>query len=174
MTRPKQNALGYLRRSTDKQEISLPSQLEWEIDTARRIVVALDASLGDLDHMLARRLHAYKAIRLDDGISGADLTRPGFLALNHDAVADRKNSHILIYKRDRYARPEDAMQGAQYEKSLLEAGITIIFSDGVSRPIRQRVIRRTACVVHSGYRRGAFATSVPVLWGGCPLPSNRP
>jgi hypothetical protein len=43
----------------------------------------------------------------------------------------------FIYKRDRFARPTDAMQGAQIEKKLLLAGITLIFSDTVSLPLRR-------------------------------------
>lgn len=142
--RTKNQGQTYLRRSTDKQEISLPSQLEWAIAAAREHEVVLDASIADLAYMQARHLFSYKAIRLDDGITGADLTRPGFLAINHDALADRTISHVFIYKRDRFARPDDAMQAAQIEKKLLLAGITVVFSDTVSLPIRageQNILR---------------------------------
>jgi hypothetical protein len=84
--------------------------------------------------MQALRLHTYKAVRLDDGITGSDLTRPGFRAVIDDALADRGVSHLFIYKRDRFARPEDAMEVAQVEKKLLEAGLTLVFSDQVSQP----------------------------------------
>jgi hypothetical protein len=80
---------------------------------------------------------AYKAIRLDEGISGSDLTRPGFLAFNADALKDETISHVFFYKRDRFARPDDAMQAAQIEKSLRSAGITVVHSDGVSLPLRR-------------------------------------
>ena len=87
----------------------------------------------DLHHMLSRRLHSHKAIRLDDGITGGDMTRPGFLAVSRDALADRSVSHLFIYKRDRFARPDDALPMV-IEKKLLEAGITVVFSDAVSLP----------------------------------------
>src|SRR5438477_151608 len=119
MARVKNRGLLYARRSTDKQEISLPSQLDWAVATASQHGVALDAGPADLTHMQALRLHSYKAVRLDDGITGADMTRPGFLALNRDALGDRTVSHVFIYKRDRFARPADAMQAAQIEKQLL-------------------------------------------------------
>jgi len=86
--------------------------------------------------MQTLHLRSYKDIRLDDGITGADLTRPGFLAVSKDALADKTISHLFIYKRDRFARPNDAMQVAQIEKRLLTAGMTIVFSDTVSAPIR--------------------------------------
>ena len=92
--------------------------------------------LADLAHMQSLRLHSYKDLRLDDGITGADLTRPGFLAVSADALSHKAISHLFIYKRDRFARPQDAMQAAQIEKRLLTAGITIVFSDTVSAPIR--------------------------------------
>ncbi|HEY7308435.1 MAG TPA: recombinase family protein [Gemmataceae bacterium] len=135
MARAKNRGLTYARRSTDKQEISLPSQIEWAVTAARDHGVILDAAVADLTHMQAQRLHSHKDIRLDDGISGSDLTRPGFLAVSHDALADKTISHLFIYKRDRFARPNDAMQAAQIEKRLLMAGITLVFSDTVSAPI---------------------------------------
>ena len=129
MERANNQGLVYCRRSTDKQEISLPSQVEWAIQAAGRQGVTLDATIADLEHMQALRLHRYKAIYLDDGITGSDLTRPGFVGINRDALADRRFSHIFIYKRDRFARPTDALQAVQIEKKLLQAGITLVFSD---------------------------------------------
>ncbi len=136
MARAKNRGLVYARRSTDKQEISLPSQIEWAAAAAARQGVTLDAAVTDLTHMQPLHLHSYKDIRLDDGISGSDLTRPGFLAVSRDALGDKTVSHVFIYKRDRFARPNDAMQAAQLEKQLLMAGITLVFSDTVSAPIR--------------------------------------
>jgi hypothetical protein len=137
MSRPKDRGLAYLRRSTDKQEISLPMQLGWAIAAAQHHCIALDAAVADLAHMQTLRLHSYKAIRLDDGITGSDLSRPGFLAFNRDALADSAVSHVFFFKRDRFARPDDAMQAAQIEKKLLRAGITVVHSDGVTLPLRR-------------------------------------
>ncbi len=134
MARSKNRGLVYIRRSTDKQEISLPSQLEWALNAARKAGIGLDAELTDLGYMQARGLHAHKAIRLDDGITGSDMSRPGYLAFIDDAKADRSVSHLFVYKRDRLARPENVMAMTQVEKHLLEAGITVVFSDGESQP----------------------------------------
>ena len=134
MAREKNRGLMYLRRSTEKQEISLPSQLDWALGMAQKHGVEVDAEPGDLAVMQARGLHSYKAIRLDDGISGSDLTRPGFLAVIADAITDPTISHLFIFKRDRFARPGDAMPVVMLEKSLLEAGITLVFSEEVSLP----------------------------------------
>src|SRR5438067_1570056 len=96
MIRPKNLGLDYLRRSTEKQEISLPRQLDFAITAARQHGVAFDATAADLAHMQAARLHTFKALRLDDGLTGSDLSRPGFLALNRDALADTAVSHVFF------------------------------------------------------------------------------
>lgn len=134
MIRSKNRGLLYARRSTDKQEISLPSQVEWAIAAAAKHGVTLDASVADLEHMQANRLSSFKALRIDDGITGADLNRPGFLAVNQDAFADRTISHVFIYKRDRFARPADTTEIVQIEKKLRKAGITIVLSDAIAEP----------------------------------------
>ena len=132
--RPKNNALLYSRRSGRRQELSLSMQLTWAIEEAPRLGVTLDASAADLQHMLDNSLHNYKSIRLDDGLTGADPNRPGFLALIDDALSDTSISHVLIHKRDRFARPQEAVEMVQIEKRLNHAGITLVFSDSVSEP----------------------------------------
>jgi len=94
--------------------------------------------------MQAHGLSSYKSLRLDDSISGSDYNRPGFMALNRDALSDSSVSHVFFYKRDRFARPDDAMEAAQIEKKLLYAGITVVTSDGVTQPMRrgeQNIVR---------------------------------
>lgn len=109
-------------------------QLTWGIEEAPRLGVTLDASAADLQHMLDNCLHKYKSIRMDDGLTGADPNRPGFLALIDDALSDTSVSHVLIHKRDRFARPQEAVEMVQIEKRLNHAGITLVFSDSVSEP----------------------------------------
>jgi hypothetical protein len=67
---------------------------------------------------------SFKAIRLDDSISGADLDRPGFQALNRGAIRDKSVSDVFIHMRDWFGRPEDAIDMVAREKKLLLAGIT--------------------------------------------------
>ena len=158
MARNKNRGLVYLRRSSDKQEISLPQQLEWAINTAVRHDVILDASVSDLAHMQECGLHKYKSIHLDDGITGSDMTRAGFLSVNHDALLDRCVSHLFIYQRDRFARPEEAMAMVLVEKKLLEAGITLMFSNTVSVPYAQgeQDIARDLGILFGYHESGEF------------------
>jgi hypothetical protein len=129
--------LVYLRRSGKRQETSLDTQLGWATRAADQTGVDLDASPADLKHMRDNFLHSYKSIRLDDGITGSDPTRPGFKALIHDSVSDRSISHIFAFRRDRLFRPEEPVEALQTEKQLSRAGVTIVFSTEIVPP-RQR------------------------------------
>ena len=85
--------------------------------------------------MMAGRMTSLKGLRIDDGVTGADMKRPGFLSLIRDATADRSISHLFIYRRDRFARPQDALEMAKVEKDLRRAGLTIVFADEVAGPL---------------------------------------
>ncbi len=134
--RKKNRGLIYLRRSSGRQELSLGGQLTWAIERARQDGVRVDASLDDLAHMQRRGLHEYKDIRLDDSISGANMSRPGFLAVQRDILADRQKSHLYVHMRDRFGRPQDAMQMASIEKSIRESGVTIVLSNDLALPMQ--------------------------------------
>ncbi|MBL9091591.1 MAG: recombinase family protein [Planctomycetaceae bacterium] len=135
--RKKDRGLIYLRRSSGRQELSLGGQLSWAIARAAEEGVIVDATVDDLEHMRRHGLHSHKDIRLDDSISGADMSRPGFLATQYDVGKDRRISHLFVHMRDRFGRPEDAMQMATIEKSIRKSGVTIILSNGVGEPMEQ-------------------------------------
>jgi len=161
-TRKKCRSLVYLRRSSGRQETSLETQLEWAIGEAAKQKIRLDASLEDLAEMKKRRISSFKDIRMDDSITGADLNRPGFIALNRDALENTAYSHVLIHKRDRYGRPEDALGMVATEKKLLLAGITIIFTDSVSEPMDRgrQYLEREFAMLFGYYESGAFLTKL--------------
>ena len=117
-------AWAYFRRSTGKQEASLPRQHAWAVAKARELGLIFTATLADLEYMLAHGLHAYKGMFLDDGITGADLDRPGFVQIRRQAMLGSGPSHILIYLPDPFARPEKTYQAMTAEVDLLYAGLT--------------------------------------------------
>src|ERR1700687_1060846 len=160
--RLKNRGLLYLRRSSGRQETSLETQLDWACTESARLRVSLDASRSDLRYMQEHRLSSYKDLRLDDSITGADLERPGFLQFNRDAVGDRTHSHVFIHKRDRFARPEDAIAMVSIEKKLLLAGITIVFSDAVSEPMERgrQYPERDIAMLLGYYESGVFLTKL--------------
>jgi hypothetical protein len=136
-------ALTYLRRSNSRQELGIGNQLEWAIGEARRLGVSLDAEASDLEHMKRVGLKQFKGIYLDDGVTGANLQREAFTMFRQAALHDRGISHLLIYKSDRFARPEQAYEACTLENQLLLAGITIVFHNRLSNP-RERGVRYIA------------------------------
>jgi DNA invertase Pin-like site-specific DNA recombinase len=160
--RLKNRGLVYLRRSSGRQETSLETQLEWAIAAAHRAGVLLEASQDDLQLMKIQRLTSYKDIRLDDSITGADLDRPGFRTLNQDALGNRSYSHLFIHKRDRYGRPEDAVDMVSREKKLLLAGITIVYTDSTAEPMERgrQYPERELAMLLGYYESGAFLTKL--------------
>ncbi len=125
----------YLRRSNNKNELSLESQFDWANGEATHRGIKIDATKADLRYAISNGLSKYKGLRLDDGISGADMTRPGFQAVLRDVEADRSISHVLVFRRDRLARPEDAMKMASIECNIRAEGVTFILGNGVAEPL---------------------------------------
>ena len=126
--------LVYLRRSSGKQETSLQTQIEWAIIKAKELRVIVEGDWDDLKHMQANKLHSWKSIRLDDAITGADLDRPGFLAIKRDVEKDKSVSHIFTYRRDRLARPEDAMMMGAIEKDIRQLGVSLVLFEKTVGP----------------------------------------
>jgi DNA invertase Pin-like site-specific DNA recombinase len=124
----------YLRCSSARQESSLATQLTWAIAAAAERGIRLHASLEDLDYMKSRRLSKYKDLYVDDAVSGTRSNRPGFDAMLQELKADRRISHLLVYKRDRLGRPRNAVHMVFVENALQEEGIVIVTSDGTIDP----------------------------------------
>lgn len=58
--RIKDRGLAYFRRSTTKQDNSLPMQLEWARKQAQEHSVRFDGTAADLEHMVDHGLQQYK------------------------------------------------------------------------------------------------------------------
>jgi DNA invertase Pin-like site-specific DNA recombinase len=86
-------AIGYVRRSTNRQEESLEQQ--------REKLAAFAASKG---WTLGR-------IYEDDAISGSNMQRPGLESLLAHAESDTAVGVVLAWERNRLARPKDPVDG---------------------------------------------------------------
>lgn len=135
--RKSQYALVYLRRSGNRQENSLRAQLGWALGEAARLGVKLDAEFVDLEWMQLQKLSQYKGIFLDDAISGADMLRPGFVALMECCRNNSGLTHVFVFKRDRLARPEEAMEMANLERQIRYSGVTIVMSQKSLPPLER-------------------------------------
>lgn len=72
---------------------------------------------------------------LDYDVKGNLLKRPGLDALLQRIESDLTVSHVFIPRRDRLARPDHALDGAQLELKIRSLGVTIIFLDRVCEPL---------------------------------------
>ena len=132
--RTKSKGLLYLRRSGDRQESSLETQMRWALEEAKKHGVSLEASVEDLQHMQGQRLSNFRSIRLDNAISGSELKRPGLEALQNDVAKDASISHVFVYRRDRLGRPSSPLDMMVIEQGIRECGVTIVRSDGIAPP----------------------------------------
>lgn len=103
-------AIGYIRRSTDKQDESLDQQ--------RSTLEAFARSKG------WQLVHVY----VDDAISGSEMKRPGLSELLQRVTEDSSIDAVLAWDRNRLARPKDPLDGLLLERRLLEAGKRVVYA----------------------------------------------
>ena len=104
------NVIGYVRRSSDRQEESLEQQ--------RAKLEAYAQSKG----------WQLKAIYSDDAISGSEMHRPGLDQLMQTATDDDDVQIILAWDRNRIARPKDAVDGMMLERRIMKAGKRVVYA----------------------------------------------
>ncbi len=155
-------AIGYVRRSTDRQEESLDQQ--------RAQLEAFATSKGwTLD-----------AIYEDDAISGSELNRPG---LNHllEAAKQSNVEVVLAWDRNRIARPKDALDGLLLERQLHDAGKRVVYASTGQEADRSFASGLVSFVEH--YQNGDYLRKLSRdtmrgtvdrarrgLWPGGPIP----
>lgn len=156
--RKKDLARAYLRRSSEKQEASLDAQLKWAKNTAPKHDVTLNATQLELEQMMGKGLNFYNDVYIDDSESGSDMSRPGLLKMVEDVISNPRISHVFIFRRDRFARPEEPLEATLLEQSLTMAGVTIVFSDSVAGPSPQgpEKLFQTLVSLFQYYQSGEF------------------
>ena len=103
-------AIGYVRRSTDRQEESL------------------DQQRAKLEAYAKAQGWTLEAVYTDDAISGSDMKRPGLEQLLSKAAASRDVDVVLAWDRNRLARPKDPIDGMMLERRLAESGKRVIYA----------------------------------------------
>jgi site-specific DNA recombinase len=102
-------AIGYIRRSTDRQEESL------------------DQQRAQIEAFAAARGWTLDAIYQDDAISGSEMSRPGLDQLRA-AAANPAVHAIIAWDRNRLARPKDALDGVLLEREFQKAGKRVLYA----------------------------------------------
>lgn len=126
----------YHRDSDGAADCAPAEYVGWARRRAAELGVAFAGTPEQMSAMIRRRASVDGAIYLDYGVSGHELSRPGFDALFRRAETDRAVSHVFIPRRDRFARPDHPLEGLLLEFQLQKAGLTVEFMDrDPARPV---------------------------------------
>src|SRR5579862_8072461 len=102
-------AIGYVRRSTNRQEESLDQQRQ------------------KLESFAKARGWTLAQIYVDDAISGSDMNRPGLESLMQHATKSADVDIVLAWERNRLARPKDPVDGLMLERQLIKSGKRVFY-----------------------------------------------
>lgn len=155
-------AIGYVRRSTDRQEESLAQQRARLAEFAR----SRDWQLADVFE--------------DDAISGSEMKRPGLDKLLH-AASQPDVDVVLVWDRNRLARPKDAIDGMLLERQLQSNGKRVVYASTGQEPDRSFTSGLISFVEHHqngdylrklsrDTMRGTVDRARRGLWPGGPIP----
>ena len=162
-TSPTINAIGYVRRSTNRQEESL------------------DQQRAKLQSFALARGWKIVQVYVDDAISGSDMNRPGLEALVNHAEHSPDVGIVLAWERNRLARPKDPVDGLMLERSLIKAGKRVFYvatGQEADRSFASGLISYVEHYQNGDYlrklsrdtMRGHVARAERGLWCGGPIP----
>ena len=157
------NAIGYIRRSTNRQEESLEQQR------------------AKLETFAAARGWKLLEVFVDDAISGSDMNRPGLEAMVNRAQNDKDIGAVLAWERNRLARPKDPVDGLMLERRLINAGKRVFYvatGQEADRTFASGLISYVEHYQSGDYlrklsrdtMRGHVARAERGLWCGGPIP----
>jgi len=136
MKRPKQGrGLFYTRDSGGKHEMTPTQYLGWAVSVTNELGLSFDGSSETIQSMIQQGEPSRGDVFLDFGVCGNLLSRPGLDRMLAEAETDPSVSHILIPRRDRFARPDDPLDAIAIEHRLRRNGITLVFMNRVCPPL---------------------------------------
>jgi len=131
MNRPeKSTGVFYHRDSEGHSELAPPQYVEWARGEAARLGVSFSGTADAINSLIANRKSFAGDLFLDYGISGNQLSRPGFDALRARVLSDSTVTHLFVSKRDRLARPDNPLDAMTIEYELRSSGLTIVLMGG--------------------------------------------
>ena len=130
------SGLFYTRDSGGKHEMTPGEYVKWARRRATQLTVTFNPTVADIESMIRNEEAIRGDLYLDYDVAGDELSRVGLNALLARAVSDEMVSHVFIPRRDRLARPTDAIDAVKMENVLRQNGLTIVFMDRLLSPIR--------------------------------------
>lgn len=123
--------LFYTRDSGGQHEQTPVEYVRWAQREAENLALEFDASPEIIQGLIKSRKPWDRDVYLDWIVKGNSLSRPGLEALKRRVASDPTIACIFIPRRDRLARPDDALDGMQLEADLRRNGVDIVFMDRV-------------------------------------------
>jgi len=130
-------ALFYTRDSLGKHDTTPGEYVLWAGRAAAQHGATFAGSPGQIEAMIRSGRSRDGDLFLDYGVTGNKMSRAGLDAMIQAALTDRGVSHVLIPRRDRFARPDDPIDGMKLENLLREGGLTLVFMDRVVPPLER-------------------------------------
>lgn len=127
-------AILYARCSTKGQDMSVLEQVEWGIKRAGELNLQFDPDIKAVETAIANDEQEAGDVYFDHGVTGTRLNRPGLELFLERAKRDSKLTHVMVWQRNRIARPRQAWQGQKIEYQLRETGKTIVYQGYVDNP----------------------------------------
>ena len=156
-------AIGYVRRSSDKQDESIEQQRM------------------QLERFAESQGWKLAAVYADDAISGSQLSRPGLDRLLQDATTRDDVQVVVTWDRNRLARPKDPIDGVLLERKFREAGKRVVYASTGQESDHSFTSGLVSFIEHHqngdylrklsrDTMRGTLARAKRGLWPGGPIP----
>lgn len=139
MQRTRQRAVFYTRDSGGRHETTPREYVGWAQKKCAELNVSFHPNPADIDRMIRGGESIRGDLYLDFEVSGNKLSRTGLDAFIARAIEDEQVSHVMIPRRDRFARPDDPIDAVKMENALRHAGLTIVFMDRILEPLSKGV-----------------------------------
>jgi len=134
----KGRALFYTRDSGGKHEETPAEYVGWVQRTARELGLRFSGTAEAIDEMMRSGCAVSGDLFFDLCVQGHLLSRPALDALKAEIVRDQDVSHVFIPRRDRLARPDNALDGVALENELRSLGITLVYRTSTHAPLPKR------------------------------------
>lgn len=131
-------ALFYHRDSGGKHETTPDQYVAWAVSRSAELHLSFDGMPDGITAMIQDGRSTNGDLFLDYDVKGNLLSRMGLDAMIKEALRDPNVSHILIPRRDRFARPDVPMDAIRLEDTLRSDGITLVFMDKVCPPLPKK------------------------------------
>ncbi len=127
----------YFRDSGGKHEMTPKQYVEWAQRESRKLGLKFAGTPNEIKRMIRDRIPVSGDLFFDYCVPGDQMSRPALDACREEIRRDLNISHLLIPRRDRLARPDDALEGMRLEKEIRMLGITMVFMNLTLSPLKR-------------------------------------